>query len=184
MPKISISANADHLLNAIPAAASGADPNTVSRRILLAAAASVAIPAAAASTGAGPPAAPDPILATIAAHAVAFAEFEAAAHHLCDVEEGVFDDGGQDRGTCAEDDPVLIAAEARFNAADEAQARAAWALAQAELTGLAAAAALLRYVADVESDGSEWPEPPEHVDGRNWASTFHHNLAAALNRMR
>src|SRR5262249_25753393 len=141
----------------------------------------VAVPNEGAVTGV---AATDPILAAMAVHAAAFAEFEAAAHHLCDVEEGVYDDGGQDRGTCAEDDPVLLAAEARFNTADEVQARAAFALAQAELTGLAAAAVLLRYVADVEADGGGWPEPPKEFRGRNWASTFHRNLAAALDRMR
>jgi len=157
----------------------------ISRRATLAATigacASAYLPGA--GFGAAAPAA-DPIFAAIAAHAAAFAEFEAAAHHLCDVEEGVYDDGGQDRGTCAEDDPVLLAAEARFNTADEVQARAAFALAQAELTGLAAAAVLLRYVADVEADGGEWPEPPKEFRGRNWASTFHRNLAAALDRMR
>jgi len=133
--------------------------------------------------GAPAAASADPILELIMAHAAAVAAFEAAAHHLCDVEEGVADDGGQDRGTCADDDPFFLAALAAFDAADEMQARTAWALARARLTSLAAAAALLRYVARVEADRDGWPEPPDGDDGRNWAATFHRNLAAALDAM-
>jgi len=181
MPKIDVSANADLLPVTTPPTAARAGARGLTRRgVLAGAAATVAVPNEGAVTRV---AATDPIFAAIAAHAAAFAEFEAAAHHLCDVEEGVFDHGGQDRGTCAEDDPVLPAAEARFNTADDVQAQAAFALAQAELTGLAAAIVLLRYVADVEADGSEWPEPPKELRGRNWASTFHRNLAVALDRM-
>jgi len=125
----------------------------------------------------------DPITELIAAHRAAVAAFEAAARHLCDVEEGVADDGGQDRGTGDDHDPFFLAALAAFDAADDVAARTAWALASARFTSLAAAAALLRYVADVDADRDAWPEPPDGDDGRNWVSTFHRNLAAALDEM-
>jgi len=135
------------------------------------------------AVGAAAAAAADPIMELIATHRAAGAAVEAAARHLCDVEGGAADDGGQDRGTGADDDPFFLAALAAFDAADEAEPRAAWALARARLTGPAAAAALLRYVADVEADDREWPAAPDGDGGRNWAATFHRNLAAAFDAM-
>src|SRR5262245_62973997 len=117
------------------------------------------------AVGAAAAAAADPIMELIATHRAAGAAVEAAARHLCDVEGGAADDGGQDRGTGADDVPFFLAALAAFDAADEAEARAAWALARARLTGPAAAAALLRYVADVEADDREWPAVVGHHVG-------------------
>jgi len=124
------------------------------------------------------------VAALLAAHRAAVAAVETAAHHLCDVEEGVADDGGQDRGSGADDDAFLLAATAAFDAAWDAETRAAWALARAVPVNLAAAATLLRYVGDVEAQDHDWPEPPDDAGARNWASAFHHTLAAALDGMK
>jgi hypothetical protein len=137
---------------------------------------------AAAATPLAAPALPNPVSAAIAAHRAAVAALDAAASHLSDVEEGVFDDGGQDRGTDAHDDPVLLAAEAAFEAACDAESRSAWALARLAPPHPAAAAALLRYAGEVEADGTEWPEPPDNERGE-WSSTFHLSLAAGLEAM-
>src|SRR5262245_26509997 len=122
--------------------------------------------------------------ADVAAHRAAVAAVEAAARRLCDVEEGVADDGGQDRGSGADDDAFLLAATAAFDAAWDAETRAAWALARAAPVNLAAAATLLRYVGDVEAQDHDWPEPPDDAGARNWVSAFHHTLAAALDGMK
>src|SRR5262245_8689971 len=124
------------------------------------------------------------IEALLAAHGAAVAAVETAARHLCDVEEGLVDDGGQDRGNGPDDDPLLTVATAAFDAACNAETRTAWALARARPTDPAAAAALLRHVGDVEAEGHDWPETPEDDGDRNWSSTFHHNLAAALDGMK
>src|SRR5262245_4742766 len=123
------------------------------------------------------------IAALLAAHRTAVAAVEAAARHLCDVEEGVADDGGQDRGNDADDDPFLNAALSAFDAAWDAETRTAWALARVRPADLATAAALLRYAGNVEAQDREWPEPPDDDGSRNWGAAFHHNLAAALDGM-
>ena len=123
------------------------------------------------------------VAALLAAHRTAVAAFEAAARHLCDVEEGVADDGGQDRGSGDDDDPFLRAATAAFDAAWDAETRAAWALARAVPANIAAAATLLRYVGDVEAQDHDWPEPPDNAGARNWASAFHHTLTVVLDGM-
>src|SRR5215468_4164641 len=155
----------------------------ITRRAAIAATLGACAPASLASGGLGAAAADDPILAAIAQHRAALAAFDAAAHHLCDVEEGLVEDAGVDRGSGPDDDPVLIAALAAFDAASDAESRAAWALARIRPPHLAAAAALLRYAADVEAEGHDWPEPPDHQDGRDWSCAFHRNLAAALDGM-
>jgi hypothetical protein len=121
--------------------------------------------------------------AAITEHRAALAALDAAARHLCDVEEGLVEDNGQDRGSGPDDDPVLIAALAAFDAASDAESRAAWALARIRPEHPAAAAALLRYAGDVEAEGHDWPEPPDDEDGRDWACTFHRILAVALDAM-
>jgi len=163
----------------------GAGCRKISRRATIAATLGACVSARLPRRALGTPAAAaaDPVVALIAAHREAVAGLEATARHLCDVEEGAADDGGQDRGTGADDDPFFLAALAAFDAADDAATRTAWALARARLTSLAAAAALLRYVADVEAERDAWPEPPDGDGGRNWAATFHRNLAAALDEM-
>lgn len=137
------------------------------------------VPAAGAAPAPAAPAPPDPVLAAIAAHRAALAGLEAAAAHLSAVEEGTFDDGGQERGDSADDDPVLLAAEAAFEAACETESRTAWALARVPVATPAAAAALLRHAGEVRADGAEWPAPP-HGEQGFWNSNFHHSLAAAL----
>ena len=156
----------------------------VTRRSIVAAVASAALgqpgpvaPIPPASGGAG-----DPAFAAIAAHHTALAAFNAAARHLCNVEEGRVEDNGVDRGNTAADDPILTAAAAAFDAASDAEQSTAWALANHRPAHSAAIAALLRYVADVEAQGHAWPEPQTGDDVRDasWAVTFHRNLAAAL----
>jgi len=100
----------------------------------------------------------------------------------CDVEEGLVEDNGVDRGSTAADDPILAAAVAAFDAASDAEQSTAWALADDRPAHSAAIAALLRYVADVEAQGHAWPEPQTGDDLRDasWGVTFHRNLAAAL----
>jgi len=168
-----------------------AERRSITRRTLVAAAlVPAALPARLCTAATNPPfaaldaqapAAAD-VAALLAAHRTAVAAFEAAARHLCDVEEGVADDGGQDRGSGDDDDPFLRAATAAFDAAWDAETRAAWALARAVPANLAAAATLLRYVGDVEAQDHDWPEPPDDA-ARNWASAFHHTLAVVLDGM-
>ena len=161
-----------------------AESKAITRRAVVAGAAALASTAGATPLPAPVPgAAPDPVLAAIAAHRAAVTALDAAALHLSRVEDGSFDDGGADRGSGADDDPVLLAADAAFDAASDAEARAAWALARARPASPTAAAALLRYAGDVEAKGVDWPDPPEDDDGGDWAATFHHNLAAALDAM-
>jgi len=170
-----------------------AERRSITRRTLVAAAlVPAALPAPLLCTAATNPAfaaldaqapAPTDVTALVAAHRTAVAAFEAAARHLCDVEEGVADDGGQDRGSGDDDDPFLRAATAAFDAAWEAETRAAWALARAVPANIAAAATLLRYVGDVEAQDHDWPEPPDNAGARNWASAFHHTLAVVLDGM-
>jgi hypothetical protein len=155
----------------------------ITRRAAIAAGLSAALPPLACTLPAhasAPTLIPDPILATIAAHRAAVAALDAAAQHLSDVDEGLIDDGGMDRGSGADDDPLLLAASAAFHAACDAESRAAWALARARPASPAAAAALLRYAGDLEADGGDWPEAPDEDDGGDWVAAFHHSLAAAL----
>jgi hypothetical protein len=162
----------------------GPSCSKITRRAAIAGTLTAAVPALAgvALPALAPPVAPapDPVLAAITAHRDAIAALDAAARHLSDVEEGLVDDGGQDRGSGADDDPLLLAAIAAFDAACDAETQTAWALARLRPACLAGAAALLRYAGDVEADGNEWPESPEDCCDADWASTFHHNVAAAL----
>jgi hypothetical protein len=165
----------------------GPSCSKITRRAAIAATLTAAVPAMAGvalpARAAAPAPAPDPVLAAIAAHREAAAALEAAVRYLSDMEEGLVDDGGEDRGSEADDDPLLLAAVAAFDAACDADAHAAWALARLRPPCLAGAVALLRYAGDVEADGSDWPEPPDDERGADWASTFHHNIAAALGAM-
>src|SRR5437763_17167894 len=55
------------------------------------------------------------------------------------------------------------------------------AIARARPADIAGAAALLRYAAEYEDEGCEWPSEPETEDGgEEWMITFHQSLAAAL----
>ena len=162
----------------------GPSCSNITRRAAIAATLTAAVPAMA-SVALPACAAPalDPVLTAIAAHRAAVAALNAAAHHLSDVDEGLIDDGGQDRGSGPDDDPLLIAAIAAFDAACDAETQTAWALARLQPACLAGAAALLRYAGEVEADSSDWPEPPDDDRGADWTSTFHHTLAAALDVM-
>jgi hypothetical protein len=133
---------------------SKADPSCskITRRAAIAATLSVAVPAMPGVTlpaTAAP--APNPVPAAIAAHRAAVAALDAAARRLCDVDEGLIDDGGQDRGSVPDDDPLLIERFAAFDAACETETHTAWTLARLQPACLAAAAALLRYAGEVES---------------------------------
>ena len=165
----------------------GPSYSNITRRAAIAATLSAAVPAMAGvalPARAAPAAlALNPVIASIAAHRAAVAALNAAARRLSDVDDGLVDDGGQDRGSGPDDDPLLIAAMAAFDTACDAETQTAWALARLQPACLAGAAALLRYAGDVEADGSDWPEPPDDDRGADWVSTFHHTLAAALDVM-
>jgi hypothetical protein len=135
--------------------------------------------------------APDPVFAAIAAHKGAYVALDQACGNLSRMERAIPKDRRQEwfdedrgKGIGLNDDLRWTAALAANRAAFEAEARAAWVLAHARPLSLAGAAALLRYAAEYEDEGSEWPSEPETEDGEEeWMITFHQNLAAALETM-
>jgi hypothetical protein len=84
-------------------------------------------------------------------------------------------------GVGVNDDPRWTAAHTAYWAADDAETQIAWTLARTRPATLVGAAALLRYAAEYEDIGCDWPSLPETEDGEEeWMITLHLNLAAAL----
>jgi hypothetical protein len=133
----------------------------------------------------------DPVHAAIAAHKAAYVRLDQACSDLSRLERDIPKDRRQEwfdedreKGIGLNDDPRWTAALAANRAAFDAEMQAAWVLAHARPASLAGAAALLRYAAEYEDEGSEWPSEPETEDGEEeWMITFHQNLAVALDAM-
>lgn len=160
----------------------------VTRRTAIAAIGAFGAPASAAPA----PLTPDPVFGTIAAHKAAYARLDQACRHVSRLEGAIpkerreeWFDEDREQGIGANDDPRWTAALAAQRAAFDAEAQTAWALARARPVGIAGAAALLRYAAEYEDEGCEWPSVPETEDGdEEWMIMFHHSLAAALEALR
>jgi hypothetical protein len=163
----------------------------ITRRSLVAATAAGVSAAAAAPSSARALAFPDPILALIAAHRAAHAEFNRVCRFMFDLEEEIPEEkreewfrGDRAKGLGANDDPRWTAGVAAFRAASDAEEAAAWALAHAQPLTLVGAATLLRYAHGYEAAGDDWPCEPERKDSEDdWHGTFHLSLAAALEAM-
>jgi hypothetical protein len=133
----------------------------------------------------------DPVFAAIAAHKAAYARLDQACRHVSRLEGAIpkgrreeWFDEDREQGIGADDDPRWTAALAAQRAAFDAETQAAWVLAHARLASLAGAVALLRYAAEYEDEGCEWPSEPENEDGEEeWMIAFHQSLAAALEAM-
>ena len=159
----------------------------LTRRTAIAAIAAMSAPARAAPSRL----APDPVFAAIAAHKGAYVRLDQSCRHVSRLEGAIpkerrqewFDeDREQDIG--ADDDPRWTTALAAQRAAFDAETQAAWVLAHARPASLAGVAALLRYAAEYEDEGSDWPCDPQTPDGEEeWMITFHQSLAAALEAM-
>ena len=134
---------------------------------------------------------PDPAFAAIAAHRAAYARLDAACTHMSHMERAVpnerreeWFDEDRANGLGANDDPRWTAALDGYRAASDAEKQKAWAVARCRPVSLEGAAALLRYGAEYEDIGCDWPSLPETEDGEEeWMITFHQSLAAALEGM-
>src|SRR5256885_480120 len=132
------------------------------------------------------PLSPDPVFAAIAAHKAAYIRPDRACRQVSDLEGAIprerrkeWWDEDRAQGIGADDDPRWTAALDAQRAAFDAEKKPAWALARAWPADIAGAAALLRYAAEYEDEGCEWPSVPETEDGEEeWMITFHQSLAA------
>ena len=159
----------------------------LTRRAAIAATlAGAAVPASAAALPGS-----DQVLAMIAAHKAAYAECDRMCGVMADLERAIPVERRQEwmpeDGPCPGDDPRWTAMLIDYHATFEAEEKAAWALAHARPTTLAAAAALMRYAYEYTAQGCDWPDAPEQ-DGDEeadayWHATFHRSLAAALEAM-
>jgi hypothetical protein len=133
----------------------------------------------------------DPIFAAIEAHKAAFAASDAAWHHLSDLEEELPKDLRRswidvwETKIVETDDPRWIEAEKASNQLADAETEAAIELINVEPVTLAGAAALMRYVADMEANGCLWPDGLQNDDkpskcGKKWEVYLHRNIAAVL----
>jgi hypothetical protein len=159
----------------------------LTRRTAIAAIAAFSAPAHAARSRL----ASDPVFAAIAAHKAAYARLDQACRHVSRLEGAIpkgrreeWFDEDREQGIGADDDPRWTAALAAQRAAFDAEAQTAWALARVRPIGIVGAAALLRYAAEYEDEGCEWPSEPENEDGEDeWMIAFHQSLATALEAM-
>jgi hypothetical protein len=137
------------------------------------------------------PPAPDPVFAAIAAHKAASAALDDACLHMSRLERDIpkerrkeWFDEDRAAGIGADDDPRWTGVLAANRAAFHAETHCAWVLAHVRPASLAGAAALLRYAAEYEDEGCDWPSDPETENGEEeWMSTLHRSLAAALEAM-
>jgi hypothetical protein len=161
---------------------------SVSRRVAMNMIVSTAIAGAAVKSHASTP---DPIFAAIEAHKAAFAAFDAAWHRLSDLEEELPKDlrkswiDAWETKIVETDDPRWIEAEKASNQLADAETEAAIELINVEPVTLAGAAALMKYVADMEAKGCLWPDGLQDDDkpsklGKKWEVYLHRNIAAVL----
>jgi hypothetical protein len=136
---------------------------------------------------------PDPILQAIEDHRKAYADCDISISGCEELERELPKRLRQSNIDCYEtkiietDDPRWIALQREIMRLMNAETATAMELVNVQPTTLAGAAALLRYVADLEANGQEWPtglfednDKDQHGIGRDWSMFLHRNIASLL----